>query len=132
MSKSLRQNPWEFSCSDCDSCESVYPCPVYKCSKHGDERITWVHGSSCGGSLRLYENGKEKCQKCGREKLFCLWDCSCYDESKNEKQYDYLQLKNMLTKLSGLDTRYCSPYFLFHIGMCIDKQYKDYKYRFGE
>ena len=130
MSTSLRTDPWNYSCDQCDSVESKYPCPVYNCSRHGDEPIKWVHGDSCGGDLRLYENGKEKCQRCGKELLFCLWDCSCYDKAKNEKQYDYLKIKNMFHKVSGLDTRNVSTYFLIHIAICIDDQYHNHPERF--
>ena len=102
MSTGLRTYPWNYSCSECDSCESRYACPVNNCSRHGSEAIKWTHGG-CGGGLRLYENGKEKCERCGDEELFCLWDCSCYDESKNQKQYSYHKIKNMLAKLAGME-----------------------------
>ncbi len=131
MSTSLRISPWNYSCSECDSCESKYPCPVYDCSRHGSEAIKWRHGG-CGGGLRLYENGKEKCERCGEEELFCLWDCSCYDASKNQKQYSYHKIKNMLAKLAGMDTRHASTFFIVHVSMCIDKQFKDYPERFDE
>ena len=131
MSTSLRTEPWNYSCSECDSCESKYACPVYNCSRHGSEAIKWMHGG-CHGGLRLYENGKEKCERCGEEELFCLWDCSCYDESKNQKQYSYHKIKNMLAKLAGMDTRYASTFFIVHVSMCIDKQFKDYPERFDD
>ena len=70
--------PWKKSCDDCESVESKYPCPVYNCSKHGDEAIKWTHGGGCGGGLRLYSNGKEKSKKCGEEFVFCLQNYSCY------------------------------------------------------
>jgi len=125
ISKSIRQEPWNYSCSECDSCESKYACPAYNCSKHGNQQIKWTHGS-CGGGLRLYENGKEKCEDCKVEALFCFWNCSCYDESKNEKQYSYKKIKNILAKLAGMDTRHCSTYFLIHVTLCIDKQWRDH------
>ena len=131
MSTSIRTKPWDYSCDDCDSCESRYACPVYNCSKHGNEAVKWVHGDPCGGSLRLYENGKEKCEKCGEEELFCLRRKCCYDESKNQK-YSYLKIKNILAKLAGLDTRHCSTFFLIHVSMCIDYQFKRYPERFAD
>ena len=131
MSTGLRTYPWNYSCSECDSCESRYACPVNNCSRHGSEAIKWTHGG-CGGGLRLYENGKEKCERCGDEELFCLWDCSCYDESKNQKQYSYHKIKNMLAKLAGMDTRYASTFFIVHVSMCIDKQFRDHPERFDD
>ena len=130
MSTSLRISPWDYSCYECDSCESKYPCPVYSCSRHGSKAIKWRH-DSCGGGLRLYENGKEKCERCGEEELFCLWNCSCYDETKNyRKQFSYHKIKNMLTYLAAMDKSYASTFFLIHLSMCIDKQTKDYPERF--
>ena len=127
-----KNEPWNYSCDDCESCASEYPCPVYKCSRHNDEIIKWTH-ANCGGSLRLYENGKEKCEKCGVEELFCLWDCSCYEENKdNEKQYSYSKIRNLIAKLSGLDARNCSIDFLIHVAASIKKQYKDHPERFDE
>ena len=89
--------PWKKSCDDCESVESKYPCPVYNCSKHGNEAIKWTHGGGCGGGLRLYSNGKEKCQKCGKEFVFCLQNYSCYDSSKNQKQYSYPKIINIIS-----------------------------------
>ena len=122
--------PWKKSCNDCESVESKYPCPVYNCSKHGNEDIKWRHGSGCGGSLRLYSNGKEKCQRCGEEEYFCLWDCSCYDASKNEKEYSYNKIKNIIQKLSGLDTRSVSIYFWLDLRISIENQVKMHPERF--
>ena len=131
MSLSLRLDPWNYDCEQCDSVKSEYPCPVYNCSSHSsNEKINWTH-SNCGGSFRLYENGKEKCQKCGNEDLFCKWKCSCYTDTKS-KQYSYAKIKNVLAKLSGMDTRYASTYFLVHVSMCIDRQYKDFPEEFEE
>ena len=124
--------PWKKSCDDCESVESKYPCPVYNCSKHGNEAINWKHGGNCGGGLRLYSNGKEKCQKCGEEFVFCLQNYSCYDSSKNQKQYSYSKIKNIIAKRTGMDTRNVSANFLWLLSMCIDKQYKDYPERFAD
>ena len=122
--------PWKKSCDECESVESKYPCPVYNCSKHGNEAIKWTHSEGCGGGFRLYSNGKEKCQKCGIEEVFCLQNYSCYDASKNQKQYSYQKIKNILAKLVGMDTRDVSPIFFALISMSIDKQFKDYPERF--
>ena len=124
--------PWKKSCDECESVESKYACPVYNCSKHGNDAIKWKHGGDCGGGLRLYSNGKEKCQKCGEEFVFCLQNYSCYDSSKNQKQLSYSKIKNILSKLVGFDTRNVSPTFLISVAASIDKQYKDYPERFAD
>ena len=125
--------PWKKSCDDCESIESKYPCPLYNCSKHGNEEIKWTHGGDCGGGFRLYSNGKEKCQKCGKEFVFCLQNYSCYDSSKNQKQYSFSKIKNIITKLVGcMNTRNVSPTFLILLDMSLDKQYRDHKERFAD
>jgi len=121
--------PWKKSCDDCESVESKYACPVYNCSKHGNEAIKWTHGGGCGGGYRLYSNGKEKCQKCGKEFVFCLQNFCCYDDSKNQKQLSYSKIKNII--VGGMDTR-VSPTFLMLIMMSINKQYEDYPERFAD
>ena len=123
--------PWKKSCDDCESIESKYACPVYNCSKHGNEAIKWTHGGNCGGGFRLYSNGKEKCQKCGIEEVFCLQNYSCYDSSKNQKQLSYSKIKNIIHGLDGFDTRNVSPTFLISLDMSINKQYNDYPERFA-
>ena len=130
MIGNVRAEPWNYSCYDCESVESRYPCPLSNCSKHGDEAIRWRHGGSCHGGLRLYSNGKEKCEKCGEEQIFCLWDCSCADESKNNQKYSYQKLKNILSMAIGMDTRSVSPTFLAYVASSIDYQYKDDPERF--
>ena len=122
--------PWKKSCDDCESIESRYPCPLSNCSKHGDEPFKRVHVGGCNGGLRLYSNGKLKCEKCGVEDLFCLWDCSCANESKNNQKYDYCKIRNIFAKAIGMDTRSVSPFFLLYVSACIDKQYKDHPERF--
>ena len=128
----LDPEPWKKSCDECESVESKFPCPVYNCSKHGNEAIKWTHGGDCGGGFRLYSNGKEKCQKCGKEFVFCLQNFCCYDSSKNQKQYSYSKIKNIIAKLIGMDTRNFSANFLWLLSMSIDKQYKDYPERFAD
>ena len=124
--------PWKKSCDECESVESKYACPVYNCSKHGNEAIKWKHGGDCGGGLRLYSNGKEKCQKCGEEFVFCLQNYSCYDSSKNLKQYSYTKIRNIIARLNGMDTINVSSTFFFSVAMSIEKQYKDYPERFAD
>ena len=124
--------PWKKSCDDCESIESKYACPVYNCSKHGKEAIKWTHGGGCGGGFRLYSNGKEKCQKCGEEFIFCLQNYSCYDSSKSQKQYSYPKIINIISRLVGMDTRNVSPKFLFELNMSIDKQFKDHPEMFAD
>ena len=123
-----RTEPWNYSCDDCESIESRYPCPLSNCSKHGDEPIRWVHGGDCNGGFRLYSNGKLKCEKCGVEDLFCLWNLNCCaDESK----YHYPKVRNILGKIPGMmDARSVSPMFFIYVTACIDKQYKDHPERF--
>ena len=129
---SFDREPWKKSCDECESVESKYACPVYNCSKHGNEAIKWKHGGDCGGGLRLYSNGKEKCQKCGEEFVFCLQNYSCYDSSKNLKQYSYTKIRNIIARLNGMDTINVSSTFFFSVAMSIEKQYKDYPERFAD
>ena len=124
--------PWKKSCDDCESVESKYACPVYNCSKHGNEAIKWTHGGGCGGGYRLYSNGKEKCQKCGKEFVFCLQNYSCYDSSKNQKQYSYIKIRHIIAKLVAMDTINVRSSFIFSIITSIEKQYKDYPERFAD
>ena len=124
--------PWKKSCDECESVESKYACPVYNCSKHGNEEIKWTHGGGCGGGFRLYSNGKEKCQKCGKEFVFCLQNYSCYDSSKNQKQYSYSKIKNIIVRRAGMETNNVSANFFWLLSKCIDKQYKDYPERFAD
>ena len=124
--------PWKKSCDECESVESKYPCPVYNCSKHGNEAIKWTHGGGCGGGFRLYSNGKEKCQKCGEEFVFCLQNYSCYDSSKNQKQYSKIKIRNMVEKLVEMYAINVRSSFFFSIRVSIDKQYKDYPERFAD
>ena len=127
MIGNFRTEPWNYSCDDCESVESRYPCPLSNCSKHGDEPIRWVHGGDCNGGFRLYSNGKLKCEKCGVEDLFCLWNWKCCaDESK----YGYQKTKNIFAKAISIDTRSVSPMFHIYVNVCIDKQYKDHPERF--
>ena len=130
MIGNFRTEPWNYSCDDCESVESKYPCPLSNCSKHGDEPIRWRHGGGCNGGLRLYSNGKLKCEKCGVEDLFCLWDFSCSNESKNNQKYDYRKIRDIFAKANGMDTRSVSPFFLIYVSLCIDKQYKEHPERF--
>jgi hypothetical protein len=131
MSGNIRVEPWNYSCDDCESVEGRYPCPLSNCSKHGDEPIRRVHGGSCNGGFRLYSNGKLKCEKCGVEDLFCLWNWECCaDESKNNQKYDYSKIRNIFANAIGIDTRSVSPMFLIYVAACIDKQYQQHPERF--
>ena len=129
---SFDREPWKKSCDECESVESKYACPVYNCSKHGNEAIKWTHGGGCGGGFRLYSNGKEKCQKCGKEFVFCLQNYSCYDSSKNQKQYSKIKIRNMVEKLVEMYAINVRSSFFFSIRVSIDKQYKDYPERFAD
>jgi hypothetical protein len=121
--------PWNWDCGICESVESIYPCPINNCSKHfSDEPISWVH-SNCGGRFRLYENGKEKCQICGKEDLFCRWNYSCSSESKNQKISSY-KLRTVLQYLVGLDDQNVSEDFWFNIKASFKHQKNDYPSKF--
>ena len=83
--------PWELSTSSCQSVESKYPCPIDGCSTHNSNKpIKWTH-TNCGGYFRLYENGKEKCQKCGSECLFCEQNYNCGSKFSFHKIIDILR-----------------------------------------
>ena len=83
--------PWELSTSSCQSVESEYPCPIDGCSTHNSNKpIKWTH-TNCGGYFRLYENGKEKCQKCGSECLFCEQNYNCGSKFSFHKIIDILR-----------------------------------------
>ena len=122
--------PWERSCSECESVESSYPCPLSSCSIHTSEKcvIDWVH-SECDGKLRLYDNGKEKCQKCGEESLFCLWNFNCNSENKS-KNISSFKVRALLQFLVGLNDSYVKPEFWVNIKACLNKQMSDYPEKF--
>ena len=123
--------PWNMNCDVCESIESEYPCPLSNCSSHSDKEkpIRWTH-SNCGGYFRLYENGKEKCQKCGEEDLFCNWNYSCCDDKKNQKFNSY-RMRTIIQMLVGLNDDKVSTDFWFNIKMCLNKQKKDYPWKFN-
>ena len=115
------KKPWEKSCGECESMSSDYPCPITNCSKHkNDEDIHWVH-KGCGGGFRLYENGKEKCQKCGIEDYFCKWTYSCSYDAKNQ-HFNYTKIRNILQKIIGMDSSKISACGLFNILTSIKHQ----------
>ena len=69
--------PWEWNTSICESVESYYPCPISDCTQHASlTPFKWTH-QDFGGFFRLYENGKQKCQKCGDELSFCFTYFNC-------------------------------------------------------
>ena len=116
--------PWELSTSKCQSIESEYPCPIDGCSTHNlSEPIKWTH-TNCGGYFRLYENGKEKCQKCGIECLFCNQNRNC------GSKFSYHKIRAILQYLVGLNDDNVSDDFWFNIKQCFNKQKKDYPSKF--
>ena len=126
----MNDKPWNMSCNDCESVDSCYPCPMENCSSHLDKQriIRWTH-SNCGGKLRFYENGKEKCQKCGKEDLFCNWSCGSYNDKNNSKSINSFRLRVIFQILVGLNDQ-VSTDFWFNIKMCLKKQKEDYPDKF--
>jgi len=123
--------PWEKECDECQSMSSDYPCPVNNCTKHSDGKtIHWIH-DGCGGSFRIYENGKERCEKCKKELFFCMWSYTCSSDSKS-KQISYSKIKNVLQKLVGMDARDISTTALMHIWVSIEHQCKEYPQYFAD
>ena len=123
-------HPWEMRTEVCESVESTYPCPFKNCLKHNKTSpIRWTH-SNCGGHFRLYENGKEKCQKCGVEDLFCNWNYSCAYDNKNQK-FSSFKIRAILQYLVGLDDSGVSDDFWFNIKACFKQQKKDYPWKFN-
>ena len=117
--------PWNKSCDVCESVESVYPCPCENCSNHSDfKSIKWNH-LNCGGYLRFYENGIEKCQKCGKEDLFCNWPRCC----QNAKLSSF-KIRAILQYLVGINDERVNTEFWFNIKACLKKQKEDYPARF--
>ena len=116
--------PWELSTSSCQSVESEYPCPIDGCSTHNLHKpIKWTH-TNCGGYFRLYENGKEKCQKCGSECLFCEQNYNCGSKYSSHKTRAILQY------LVGLDDDNVSEDFWFNLILSFKNQQKQYPSKF--
>jgi hypothetical protein len=117
--------PWNKSCDACESVKSEYPCPCENCLNHSDfESIKWNH-INCGGYLRLYENGIEKCQKCGKEDLFCNWFRGCQNAKLSSRK-----IRAILQYLIGASDGRESTEFWMNITACLEKQEKDYPHRF--
>lgn len=125
----MGEKPWERSCYECQSVESTYPCPLKNCTKHSlKEEIKWTH-SNCGGYLRLYDNGKEKCQKCGYEDLFCFWNYNCDTDNKNTN-FSTFKMRAILQYLVAVNDAKVSEDFWLNIKACFKKQKKDYPNKF--
>ena len=121
--------PWNLRTDKCKYIESIYPCPINNCTSHTYKTpIRWTH-SNCGGYFRLYENGKEKCQRCGEEDLFCNWDYSCNKDNKTQK-YGKNNILTILQFLVGLDDSNVSIDFWLNIKMCFYKQREKYPEKF--
>ena len=120
------KQPWERSCSECESVESSYPCPLSSCSIHTSEKcvIDWVH-SECDGKLRLYDNGKEKCQKCGSEFLFCCQDFNCGNKFSDFK------IRRILQYLIGCNDEKVSDDFFFKLKDSFKHQKNEYPSKFN-
>ena len=82
------RNIWELDCNQCESLISEYKCTLSDDFCQDNQPHKWVH-AGCGGHLRLYENGKEKCQKCGYENVYSrIGECSClYGRSVESTRY---------------------------------------------
>ena len=113
--------PWNKNCNECESIESEYPCVRRNCSIHSDKTKPnkGVH-INCGGYFRLYENGKEKCQKCGKEDLFCNWN----------GKIDYLRLRYALQFIAGINDDKVDVEFFINLKNCLDKQRRDFPEKF--
>ena len=107
--------PYDKSCSNCESVESEFPCLMTNCSVHHDRdnAIKWRH-ANCGGYFRIYENGKEKCQKCDTEDYFCNWNYSCSADNKDQKIDDF-RLRAILQMLMGLSDKGVSEDFFWNL-----------------
>ena len=117
--------PWEMSTSNCQSIGSEYPCPIDGCSTHNLHKpIKWTH-TNCCGYFRLYENGKEKCQKCGIECLFCNQNRNC------GSKFSYHKIRRILQYLAGLiDDDNVSEDFWFNLKDSFKNQQKEYPSKF--
>lgn len=125
MLLSHEEKPWNKSTENCESIPSDYACPIKDCSSHPNEKIIhWIH-KNCGGSFRLYENGKEKCQKCGREDYFCKWSYSCSKDLKSEVM-SYATIKNIMQKIVGMNSTGIPISVLMNICFSIENQYKQH------
>ena len=114
--------PWELSTSSCQSVESKYPCPIDGCSTHNSNKpLKWTH-TNCGGYFRLYENGKEKCQKCGSECLFCEQNYNC-----GSKFSFYKIIRDILRYI---DDNNVGVDFLFNLRMSFMHQQIEYPSKF--
>lgn len=121
--------PWEKDYRDCESIESYYPCPLSNCTRHSEDvKIRWTH-SGCGGTFRLYDNGSERCEKCGRGDLFCNWNYSCCTDNKNQI-LDLFKIRNFLGILVKLPENKVSFEFLINIKICLKKQSIDHPEKF--
>lgn len=127
----MMSTPWEKPTDNCESMPSDYACPIDGCPSHPNEKkIHWTH-SNCGGSFRIYENGKEKCQKCGKEDYFCKWSYSCSKDSKSGK-IGYTRICNILAKIIAMDTKLISSWGLMNIVGSIRYQYEKFPEFFEE
>ena len=123
--------PWNKTCDQCQSVPSDYDCPISNCSTHKKKKtIHWVH-RNCGGGFRLYENGKEKCQRCGVEDYFCKWSYSCQKDNKSQG-LSYSKIKSILQALVGMDGSDASPLFFLNIKACIENQRQKFPNYFTE
>lgn len=114
--------PYEKDCIDCESVPSEYPCPISNCSVHHnrDNPIKWEH-KNCGGNFRIYENGKEKCQRCDEEDYFCNWNYSCSSDIKSQ-QIDDFRLRCVLQMLMGLSDKNVSEDFFWNLKASLKHQ----------
>ena len=118
--------PWERSTNICESILSEYPCPIEGCTKHSsDKPIRWTH-TNCGGNFRLYSNGKEKCQKCGDECLFCNQNYSCSDSNK----FNSHKIRAILQYLIDNNDDNVSVDFWFDVGVSLKWQKIQYPSKF--
>ena len=120
------KKPWEIECSKCESIKSQYSCTLSDdfCKDKTPKR--WCH-YGCGGYLRLYENGREKCTKCGREDYFCNW---LYTDSPRNQRIDSYKMRSSLQYLVGLDDNEVSTDFWLNLKASFNYQKKLFPNRF--
>ena len=120
------EKPWCFDTYKCQSIRSEYPCTLSKSFCNDITPRRWCH-NGCGGYLRLYENGKEKCTKCGAEDYFCNW---LYTNAPKNQKIDYHKQNAALTYLVGLDDNDVDPCFWLNLKASLNYQKKTFPNRF--
>lgn len=120
------RNIWELDCHQCESLISEYKCTLSDDFCQDNQPHKWVH-AGCGGHLRLYENGKEKCQKCGYENYFCNWN---YESAPKNQRNDPAKIRAVLQYLVGMDDSKVSYDYWFNLKASLNYQMKTFPNKF--